>query len=512
MSPLEKRPGSLRSIVAWGGLALGPLAALLVWFALPADDPSLRPEGRACAAIGTWMAVWWMTDALPLPVTALLPIVAFPLAGVFAAGSGRGSAIHQAAAPYGSEYIFLFLGGFLIALAVERWGLHRRIALLTVLLVGTRPSRLVAGFMLATAFLSLWISNTATTVLMLPIAQSVAALVAERLGESSDAGSNDAERFGTSLLLAVAYAASIGGVGTLIGTPPNVFLAAHLESEYGIELGFARWLAAGLPFVAVFLALAWLILTRLLFRVRFRDVPGGRQLIQSEIEKLGPLSRGELSVLVVFVLTATFWILREPLESWSTFRALVPGFARLGDPGIALIGGFLLFLIPVDVRRREFVLDWDTAVRLPWGVLLLFGGGLSLAAAVDESGLAGWISASVPADWPIAVLVVAVTALIVFLTELTSNLATATVFLPILGSIAVAAGEDPRVVILPAALAASCAFMLPVATPPNAIVYGSGRVTIGAMVHAGLWLNLVSIVLIPLFLWWVFAPIFGIGG
>ncbi|HLU47161.1 MAG TPA: DASS family sodium-coupled anion symporter, partial [Planctomycetota bacterium] len=358
-------------------------------------------------------------------------------------------------------------------------------------------------------------SNTATTVLMLPIATSVAALVTERIGgaDGSDHGaSRDAERFGIALLLGVAYAASIGGIGTLIGTPPNVFLAAHLKNDYGIEIGFARWMGAALPFVIVFLALAWLVLAHGLFRVSFREVPGGRRLIQGELAKLGPPSRGEKSVLAVFLFTAMLWVFREPLESWDAFTRVLSGFPRLGDPGIALVGAFLLFLIPVDVRKRRFLLDWETAARLPWGVLLLFGGGLSLAAAVDESGLAAWVSRRFPSDLPIFGLMALVTVAVVFFTELTSNIATTTVFVPILGSIAVASGSDPRLLVIPAALSASCAFMLPVATPPNAIVFGSGLVPIRTMIAAGFWLNLIAIGLIVLSLRTLFGAVLGIEG
>ena len=492
-------------------IVAGPVAAAVVFLAMPEPGAQLTAPARATAAIGVLMAVWWMTDAIPLAATALLPVLLLPVAGVFPTGDGLPSAIRQAAAPYGHEYIFLFLGGFLIARAIERWGLHRRIALMTVSAVGTRPTRLIGGFMIATAGLSMWISNTATTVMMLPIALSVIALVDERVRAEAPAQESAVAPFATCLLIAIAYAASIGGVATLIGTPPNVFLAGYLKDAFEVELSFGRWLAAIGPMCAVLLAVTWLLLTRLLFPVRLSDIPGGRVLIRDELGKLGSMSRGERTVLCVFTLTAALWILRGPLGRWELFTSFFPAWRHVHDSGIAILGALLLFVIPVDRKRGVFALDWETGKKLPWGVLLLFGGGLSLASAVSKSGLADWIGHQLPEGIPVAVLVVLATTVVIFLTEMSSNLATVSVFLPILGALAVARGVDPRWIVIPAGIAASCAFMLPVATPPNAIVFGSGRVRIGEMVKAGLWLNLVSVFWVPLYMWLIGAWALGLG-
>ncbi|MGY1842766.1 SLC13 family permease [Modestobacter sp. SYSU DS0875] len=493
----------------WAGRIGGPVAALVVYVLLAQDD-ALSTAGRTTAAVGVLLAVWWMTEALPLPATALVPIVAFPLLGVLPVG--------EATAPYADPNIFLFMGGFMIALAMQKWELHRRIALLTVRAVGTKPPRLIAGFMIATAFLSMWVSNTATTVLMLPIGLSVLLLVLDRVAAGSgDADAVDAaagadggpavtelirdadtRNFAVALMLGIAYAASIGSLATLIGTPPNLILAAFVRQNYDIELGFGEWMLLGLPLAVVFLALAWLVLTKVAFRSSLREIPGGRQVIQAELEQLGKTSRGEWTVLAVFVATALLWVFRQPLTGWEALTDALPFVAELSDPAIAIAAAVALFLIPVKAREGVSVLDWHTAQQLPWGVLLLFGGGLSLAAAVQESGLDEYIGSRVGAVGALpAVLLVLVTAgVVLLLTEVTSNTATAAAFLPVLGGVALGLDLLPLVLLVPAALAATCAFMLPVATPPNAIVFGSGYVTIGQMLRAGVVLNVIGIVLI----------------
>ncbi|MGY2081305.1 SLC13 family permease [Modestobacter sp. SYSU DS0657] len=493
----------------WAGRIGGPVAALVVYVLLAQDD-ALSTAGRTTAAVGVLLAVWWMTEALPLPATALVPIVAFPLLGVLPVG--------EATAPYADPNIFLFMGGFMIALAMQKWELHRRIALLTVRAVGTKPPRLIAGFMIATAFLSMWVSNTATTVLMLPIGLSVLLLVLDRVA----AGSGDAEavdaavdadggpavtelirdtdtrNFAVALMLGIAYAASIGSLATLIGTPPNLILAAFVRQNYDIELGFGEWMLLGLPLAVVFLALAWLVLTKVAFRSSLREIPGGRQVIQAELEQLGKMSRGEWTVLAVFVATALLWVFRQPLTGWTALTDVLPFVAELSDPAIAIAAAVALFLIPVKAREGVSVLDWHTAQQLPWGVLLLFGGGLSLAAAVQESGLDEYIGGQVGAvgALPTILLVLITAGVVLLLTEVTSNTATAAAFLPVLGGVALGLDLLPLVLLVPAALAATCAFMLPVATPPNAIVFGSGYVTIGQMLRAGVVLNVIGIVLI----------------
>ncbi|SDP04501.1 solute carrier family 13 (sodium-dependent dicarboxylate transporter), member 2/3/5 [Actinopolyspora xinjiangensis] len=483
---------------AWIGRFLGPLLAVAVYFALPGGENGVTDPARAVASVGLLMAVWWVTEALPLAATALLPIALFPLLGV--------GDVEAATTPYANDIVFLFMGGFMLALGMQRWGLHRRIALRTVLAVGTRPVRVVGGFMLATAFLSMWVSNTATTVVMLPIGMSVLTLVFEQLrGDSTgetvrramnEPGDGGEGRFATCLMLAIAYAASIGSLATLIGTPPNLFMAGFLSETYDIRIGFGQWMVFGLPLAAVLLFVAWSLLTRVVYPTTITDIPGGRELFRNELAKLGPMNRGERVVLVVFVLTALLWILREPLTS------LLPGLG-LSDAGIAIFASLVLFAVPVDARRGVFTLDWSSALKLPWGVLLLFGGGLSLADAVGSSGLDAFIGNRVGAlGWiPTILLVLVTVAAVIFLTEMTSNTATAATFLPILAGVALGLDMDPLLLVVPATVAASCAFMLPVATPPNAIVFGSGYVTIPRMVKAGWWLNLTATVLIPIALY-----------
>lgn len=490
------------------GLWLGPIAALAVYSLLPdarADDAGQAAAGltagaRAVAALAAWMACWWLTEAIPLEATSLLPLAILPLAA--------GSTIRDAAAPYADPAIFLFLGGFILGLSMERWGLHRRIALVVLSLVGTRPGMIVAGLMGATAIISMWVSNTATAVMMLPIGKSIADLLARDPPARADgpAGAppaTAADRFGPCAILGIAYAASIGGIGTPIGTPPNVAFVAFVsrESVLGAPLGFTHWLVIGLPVVALLLPLAWLILTRVAFRLDRRPIPGAPELVARERRALGPMSRGEWVTLCVFLAAVLSWIAREPLcRALSLTRAGPDGtrVALLSDAGIAIIAAVLLFVIPVDSRRGVRVMDWHTASRVPWGVLLLFGGGLSLAAAIDGSGLGPWIgghSASL-AGLPTWAIVLVVAAAVVLLSELASNTAVVTTLLPILYPAALTVGVDPIVLLLAVTLAASCGFMLPVATPPNTLAFASGYVRIGQMLRAGAWLNAAGVAVI----------------
>jgi len=505
------------------GFIAGPILAVAVFLLLPQGDGGLSHAARASGGVATLMAVWWMTEALPLEATALLPLVLLPLTGVYAEAPFK-----RAAAPFADPSIFLFLGGFMIALAIERWGLHRRLALLTLLTVGTSPTRLVGGFLFATAVVSMWISNTATTVMMLPIGLSVVQLLIGRLSggpesESIDptsaaAPSTDAANFATSLLLGIAYAASLGGFATLVGTPPNIFFSGYMR-EQGLPIDFGRWMLFATPLSVLFLLIAWWLLTKVLFPVRLKTIPGGRELILEEYRKLGPLSRGEWIVLTVFLCTAGMWMFHDALAQWTWLTRRLPAVRLLDDsvePSIdsiiAMTGAIALFLIPVDFSKHIFALDWKTAVKLPWGVLLLFGGGLSLAAALTDSGLARWIGqqvsvvAALPTFWQIVLIV----ALIVFTGELTSNLAAVVALLPILFEVARGLDVDPLLLCVPAVVAASCGFMLPVATPPNAIVFGSGHIRLRQMVRAGFWLDLVAVVLIPIFTYLVGSAVLGI--
>ncbi len=471
------------------GLAVGPLLAVVMLLTPP-------PEGMAVAAwrtaaVGVLMATWWITEAIPIPATALLPLVLFPALGV--------ASPTDAAAPFANPVIYLFLGGFLIALALEQCGLHRRLAVGILRVAGTRPAPLILGFMLATAFLSMWVSNTATVVMMLPMATAVIAFAG---GPEDAASTTHSHAFPIALLLGIAYAANIGGLGTLIGTPPNALLAGFLDASYGITIGFAEWMLLGVPIVVLTLPITWWLLTRHLHPVGTTPIAGGGTILDELRDRSGRMSRAEWVVGTITAMTALAWVGRPVLERW------VPG---LSDTGIAITGALLLFLVPVAWRPFEVALRWEHAERLPWGVLVLFGGGLSLAASVQETGLAAWIGGALGGigTFPLVVVMVLVTAVVIFLTELTSNTATAAAFLPVVASLALGIGADPLELAIPTALAASCAFMMPVATPPNAIVYGTGRITLPQMAHAGIWLNLLFIAVLPLMVILLGARLFG---
>lgn len=497
----EKTHANSTSVVGWLGLILGPVLAVIVFFACPDAKyeagelvAGLTPAGRGVAAIATLMAIWWLTEALPLAATSLIPIALLPLVT-----SGQGAlTVREAAAPYASHLIFLFMGGFMIGLAMERSGLHKRIALSIIRLVGTRPAQLVGGFMLAAAGLSMWVSNTATAVMMLPIGTSVIQLVDARLADMGLATSREpssehpeGRNFSVCLLLGIAYGCSIGGVGTLIGTPPNLVLANYLKQSYGMEIGMLDWMRVGLPLVAMFLPLTWVLLTRVFYPIKITELPGGREVIAGELRRLGKMSRHEWIVGVVFVTTAFAWVLRPQISA-------LTGLDGLTDPGIAMIGALSLFILPVSVKERKFALDWPTAATLPWGVLLLFGGGLSLASAMESTGVAGWIAGAFDAaqGLPAWMIVLVVVAIVKALSELTSNTAVTNTVLPILAGAAVGLDVHPLLLLVPAAISASYVFMLPVATPPNAIVFGSGGITIGEMAGLGIVLNIISVVVV----------------
>lgn len=486
--------------IRWSGLAAGLAAAVIVYAALPDD---LAGPAKVTAATAVLMGIWWMTEAIPIPATALVPLVVFPILS--------GADINAVGASYGNSIIFLFMGGFMLALAMQRWDLHRRIALRTVRAMGTRPPMVVAGFMLATAFLSMWVSNTATAVMMIPIGVSVLVLVtdisASARPHDEDGGGphghvehpEHAQQrlreaviesdFGTALILGIAYAASIGSLATIIGTPPNTLLVGYLREAHGISIGFGQWMLVGLPLAAVFLVIAWALLTKVLFPPEIDDIPGGRRLIDEEIHALGPASTAEKRVAAVFATAAVAWV---------TTPLIWPDNTPITDAGIAMVAALLLFALPAGAQRGVRLMAWHSAERLPWGVLLLFGGGLALSAQFGASGLTEWIGEQTAGlgGLPVVLMVVILTAGIIFLTELTSNTATAATFLPVAGGVALGIGVDPLLLAIPVALAATCAFMLPVATPPNAIAFGSGYVTIGQMVRGGLGLNLIGIVLI----------------
>lgn len=469
-------------------LVAGPLLAVVVWLLpAPGDMPA---AAWTLVGLAAWMVAWWLGEAVPIPATALLPIPLMPLLGI--------GEMTPVAAAYANPLVFLFLGGFLLAAAMQRWGLHRRIALGIVHRVGTSPGRIVAGFMLATAFLSMWISNTATTVMMYAVGLSLVELVARRVDDA-----RTVRHFAVALLLGIAYAASIGGVGTLIGTPPNALLASFLATSYGIEIDFFTWMLVGVPVVVFMLPIAWLVLTKVIFPTPCLGLGDAAALIGRELTALGPMSRGEKVVAGVFAAAAIGWIGRSQIVALTGLP--------LDDTAIALLAALALFAWPISRADGSFALGWEDAKRLPWGVLLLFGGGLALAGAFRDTGLALWIGSSV-GGLPVGpwTLVLVVAAAMIYLTELTSNTASTATFLPILGAVAVGLAVDPRLLTIPAALGASMAFMMPVATPPNAIVFAYEGLQLRDMVKAGFWLNIVAIAACFGAVYLLAGPIFGL--
>ncbi|MBE0380421.1 SLC13 family permease [Pseudoalteromonas prydzensis] len=470
-------------------LLLGPAVMLLTCLI----DP---PAGMSVAAMRTaglafWMASWWVSEVVPIPATALLPLVFSPLADI--------AAIKSVAAPYAHPLIFLFLGGFLISIAMERWGLHKRIALRTMLYAGSKPSLQILAMMLVTAFLSMWMSNTATAVMMLPIAMSITHLVQKSNPENNG--------YGKALLLSIAYGASIGGIATLIGTPPNALMAAYLSDSYQIEIGFAQWMMVGVPLSLAMLIICWVWLTKFAYKVDKQAKSAAKvdtkSLFGSQLKELGMMQRAEKGVLWVFLFAAICWIFRPLLADLTGLK--------ISDTGIAIAAALLLFVLPANKGSDERILDWQSAAGVPWGVLLLFGGGLTLAAQIKSSGLAEYIAHMIEgaSAIPLVLSVLAIATLITFLTEITSNTATAAGFLPLLGPVAESVTGTPLVWVIPAAIACSCAFMMPVATPPNAIVFGSGQIQIRDMIKAGFVLNLIAIVLITLVTMTLAASVFG---
>ena len=463
------------------GRILGP-AIFVVMLLADQWQGAMSTEAWRVAAVGLWMAVWWATEAIPVPVTAFLPIVVFEPLGI--------SSIRDAAAPYANPIIYLFLGGFMMALAIERWNLHRRIALAILDRTGTDGRRLIGGFMLVCALLSMWMTNTSTTMMLLPIVLSVISVIRDNVPDMSDQEQHD---FQIAMLLGLAYSASIGGLATLIGTPPNALLVGLMAENHGIEISFARWMLVGIPVSAVMLPVAWILLTRFLFPVNFLANDAVRDHLQALRVEIGTMTKPEKRVAVVFATVIFCWMLRRPLTE-------LLGLSGVSDAGIVMTAALLLFVLPSGDKAQPRLMVWDDAGRLPWGVLILFGGGLSLAVAVSDSGLALWLGESLaPLNaWGTTALLIAAVAMVIFLTELTSNLATTATLLPVIAAIAIQAGVPPIVLTVPVTIAASCAFMLPVATPPNAIVFATGRLTIPQMARAGILLNLISIIIVSL--------------
>lgn len=534
--PVDKKTKFVEIIGLFGGIIL----AFLVYYFMPlnAGEVALQTAGSAAAklkvenlaivaAVATLMGVWWMTEAIALPATALVPLVLFPIFGV--------ASFKAVGASYASDIIFLFMGGFVLALAMQKWNLHTRIALGIVLMVGTSPKRLVGGFMIATGFITMWVSNTATAIMMLPVGLSVLHLVSKLTGKANEEAINDdidhlrevatmgtqggvlntvvhkakdicpeikvktniyTSNFGIALMLGIAYSSSIGSLATIIGTPPNALLAGYMKDAFKIEIGFGEWMLVGVPISIVMLFACWYLLVNVLFKPEISEIPGGKEVIESEYKKLGKISRAEVLVGVIFILAAISWIFLG-----TAFKKMGIKVASL-DAIIAMSVAVLLFIIPAN-KTGERLIDWNTAKRLPWDILLLFGGGLALSSQFSTSGLSYWIGhqVAVLGNLPILVMVLLVSLLVIFLTEITSNTATAAAFLPVLGGVAIGLGYGDLSVMLfvvPAALAATCAFMLPVATPPNAIAYGSGYVRVADMIKTGIWLNIIGAIIISL--------------
>ena len=462
------------------GLALGPISFCLIFFT--ATPGILSEKSIVVLALGTWMVIWWATEAMPIPVSALLPMVFFPLLGV--------STVREASAPYGDPVIFLFMGGFILALGLERHKLHQRIALSLIRLTGTSGNGIILGFMLSTALISMWISNTATAIMMLPIAASVTSLLATETGKGDDPRF---KKFATGLMLAIAYAASIGGMATIIGTPPNVVMVGFMKRFYDLDVSFTRWMMVGIPLMIMALAACYFIITRVLFRNHLPSIEGSKQLIHRKLKDLGDLSKEEKMVLGVFSVTCFFWIFRQNLN-------ILIGKNLLDDTTIAMAGGMLMFLLPLNVKEHKFLLDWSDMKELPWGILLLFGGGLCLADGMEKSGLVQIVGNYFSKQQGInpSVLIFSLTAISMGLTELMSNVALVTIFVPVVFGVADGFHINPIWLAMPVTYAASCAFMMPISTPPNAVLFASGYIKMKDMIKTGILLNLCCLVIITL--------------
>ena len=467
------------------GLLLGPLLFVLTLLFLQTEG--LDQNGIFVVAAALWIATWWVTEAIPIPATSLLPLVLFPMGGIMTN--------QDTASFYGDDIVFLFLGGFLLAVAMEKWNLHTRIALSIIKAIGTTTATILLGFMISTALLSMFVSNTAAVMIMIPIGL---AIIKEAHSLSTPSVQEDVKIFEKSLVLAIGYAGTIGGLGTLIGTPPLIILAGQMKQIFDVEMNFAQWMLVGVPVVIVLLALAWAYMNFFQFKHGMNQLPGGRKIIVDELDKLGKITKEEKWVLAVFILAASLWVLRGFFFDQFAFTEL------LGDGSIAMLAAVLLFIIP-SKRQNGRVLDWGVAKDLPWGVLLLFGGGLALAGSIVETGVDQWIGEMLSGvgGMPLILMIAIVALLILFLTEFTSNTATATMILPVLAGLAIALDVHPLALMVPAAMAANCAFMLPVGTPPNAIVFGTGKVTIGEMMKAGFGLNIIAalMIIIVVYLW-----------
>ncbi|MDA0912420.1 MAG: SLC13 family permease [Bacteroidetes bacterium] len=450
-------------------LMLGPLLACVLWWCLP--KWGMETHAASVVAAAAWMLIWWVLEAVPIGVTSVLPIAIFPIMGI--------ASVADTTAPYGSQYVFLFFGGFLIALALERWELHRRFALSVLVAAGGRPIRLIGGFMLATAALSMWISNTATTLMMLPIAASVLSKVDRQ----------EHPNFAPALLLGTAYAANLGGIATLIGTPPNVAMVGIMEEQFDVAIPFMEWTLMAMPFSVLMLCIVFILLTRVLTPISNEPLKRGMMDLRQELKALGPWKSGERRVAWIFGLTGLFWISRRALEVWFMWE--------LNDASIAMLAGISLFIIPSGDQEPRPLLVWSDTAKLPWEILLLFGGGLTLAGALNSAGVLSMIAQELTSIEGLnsAILILLFAAVALMLTEVMSNLALTVVMVPVVAQVALQWEINPLLLVVPVTLASSCAFMLPMATPPNAIIFGSGRISMKQMASVGFFLNVIAALL-----------------
>ena len=476
------------------GLVIGPLLFLIC--NVFGGDQVLSTNGWQVIGIGSWMVVWWITEVVPIPVTALLPMVCFPILGIFN--------IRESTAPYASPIIFLFMGGFLIALGLEKHSLHKRIALNLIKITGTHANGIILGFMIATAFLSMWLSNTATTVMMLPIAMSVIGLITKDQSALDPEKQNQFRLFSLGLLLSIAYAANIGGTATIIGTPPNVVLIGFLDEIVGYQMDFSRWLLIGLPISVLVLVATYFLLTRILFRNGLGEIEGSKEIIESQLSGLGKMSKEEKLVSLVFGITAFGWIFKNIIND-------VIGADMLSDTVTAMSGGILMFLMPVEIKKGKFLMVWEDTNKLPWGILILFGGGLTLAKGMESTGLIQLIGESIAGREHLGtgVIIFLLITIMLFMTELMSNVALVTIFVPVVIAIAIGLGINPLLAAIPVTLASSFAFMMPISTPPNAIVFASGKIRMSDMIRAGFVLNIVSVIILMIATFTLIEWVFG---
>lgn len=481
------------------GLFLGPVLFILM---LVIPEPyNMTSEAQKMAAITLIMSTWWICESIPIPATSLLPLILMPLLGI--------TSTKHAALPYASDIIFLYMGGFFIALATQRWGLHRRIAMNIIRIIGFSPKRVILGFMVATAAISAFVSNTATAVMMMPIGLAIITHVIEegkKEGIDKEIDFSPGKfNFGLNLMLGIACAASIGGIATIIGTPPNAILVGYLKETYNFQITFAKWIIVGVPFATVMIPVSWVLLLKL-NPLKLKKIPGGKEIIYKELKDMGKMNTGERLTAIVFFLTGLCWIFIILIQK------IVPYPQFFSDATVAMTGGLLLFILPVSLKKNIFVLNWEWAKKLPWGVLILFGGGLSMADGIASTKLAEWIGLQVKLLQfaPIVVIIFLVALFAIALSEVTSNTATAAMIIPILSAVAVGTGQNPLLFTVPATIAVSCPFMLPVATPPNAIVFGTGYITIPQMVKSGFWRDCIAVVFSVIVTYLCLIPFFDI--